>query len=62
VSAYLKGDEERGIRGFVDANDSLLVVEANALVPGRVDMDIPVTPLPWLTILAGNVRQVPPTL
>lgn len=62
VSAYLKGDEELGILGFVDANDPLLVVEANALVPGRVDMDIPVTPLPWLTILAGNVRQVPPTL
>ena len=62
ASSYLKGDEEAGIIGYVDVNDPLLVVEANALVPGRVDMDIPVTPLPWLTILAGNIRQVPPTL
>ena len=62
ISADLKGYEAEGIIGFVDANDPLLVVEANALVPGRVDMDIPVSPLPWLTILAGNIRQVPPTL
>ena len=62
VSADLKGYEAEGINGFVDANDPLLVVVANSLAPGRVDMDIPVTPLPWLTQLVGIVRQTPPTL
>jgi phage tail sheath gpL-like len=55
----LKSYESAGIIRDVDANADLLVVEANALTPGRVDMDIPVEPTPWLTIIAGNVRQQP---
>lgn len=55
----LKGYESQGIIRDVDANASLLVVEASGVTPGRVDMDIPVEPTPWLTILAGNVRQIP---
>lgn len=62
VSADLKGYEAEGINGFVDVNDPLLIVVANSVVPGRVDMDIPVTPLPWLTQLVGIIRQTPPTL
>lgn len=58
VSSDLKAIEALGIIRDVDANDALLVVEANVLVPGRVDMDIPVEPTPWLTIIAGNVRQI----
>ena len=54
----LKGYESQGIIRDVDDNASLLVVEADAGVPGRVNMDIPVEPTPWLTILAGNVRQI----
>lgn len=54
----LKGYESQGIIRDVDVNAPLLVVEANALVAGRVDMDIPVEVTPWLTILAGNVRQI----
>lgn len=54
----LKGYESQGIIRDVDANASLLVVEASTVTPGRVDMDIPVEPTPWLTILAGNVRQI----
>jgi phage tail sheath gpL-like len=54
----LKGYESQGIIRDVDANKSLLVVEASSVTPGRVDMDIPVEPTPWLTILAGNVRQI----
>lgn len=55
----LKGYESQGIIRDVDANASLLVVEASGVTPGRVDMDIPVEPTPWLTIIAGNVRQIP---
>ena len=58
VLADLKGYESQGIIRDVDSNASLLVVAANVGVPGRVDMDIPVEPTPWLTIIAGNVRQI----
>jgi len=54
----LKGYELQGIIRDVDANAELLVVEANALVPGRVDMSIPVEPTPWLTQLVGRVQQI----
>ena len=55
----LKTYESQGIIRDVDVNAPLLVVEANTMVAGRVDMDIPVEPAPWLTIIAGNVRQQP---
>jgi phage tail sheath gpL-like len=55
----LKTYESQGIIRDVDDNADLLVVEASGVTPGRVDMDIPVEPTPWLTILAGNVRQIP---
>lgn len=58
VLGDLKGYEQQGIIRDVDANAELLVVEANALVPGRVDMSIPVEPTPWLVQLVGLVRQI----
>ena len=42
----------------VDANLSLLSVEANALVPGRLDCEIPAAVIPGLHLVAGNVRQL----
>jgi phage tail sheath gpL-like len=42
----------------VTANLSLLVVEANALVPGRLDCEIPAAVIPGLHLVAGNVRQL----
>ena len=38
--------------------DRLLVVEANALVPGRLDCEIPAAVIPGLHLVAGNVRQL----
>lgn len=54
----LKGYESAGIVRDVDANLSLLVVEEDAGVPGRVNAEIPCEPIPGLHILGGNVRQV----
>lgn len=54
----LKGYEGAGIIRDVDANLSLLAVEEDAGVPGRVNCEIPCEPIPGLHILGGNVRQV----
>ena len=53
----LKEMEESAILVDVDANLSLLVVEASA-TPGRLDCEIPAEVIPGLHIIAGNVRQL----
>lgn len=54
----LKGYEDAGIVRDVDTNLSLLVVEEDAGVAGRVNAEIPCKPIPGVHVLAGNVRQV----
>ena len=53
----LKEMEESAILVDVDANLSLLVVEASA-TPGRLDCEIPAEVIPGLHIIAGNIRQL----
>lgn len=54
LSAY----EARSILRDVTANLSLLVVEADAIVSGRLNCEIPCEPVSGLHIIAGNVRQI----
>ena len=62
VRAYildrLAGSEARSILRDVTANVSLLVVEADAVVSGRLNCEIPCEPVSGLHIIAGNVRQI----
>lgn len=58
IYGYQKEDEANGIIRDVDANRSLLVVEADSSVPGRVNCEIPVEPMTSLHNVAGNVRQL----
>ncbi|MEI6358618.1 MAG: phage tail sheath C-terminal domain-containing protein, partial [Verrucomicrobiota bacterium] len=62
VRAYildrLAGYEARSILRDVTANVSLLVVEADAVVSGRLNCEIPCEPVSGLHIIAGNVRQI----
>jgi len=62
VRAYildrLAGYEARSILRDVTANVSLLVVEADAQVSGRLNCEIPCEPVSGLHIIAGNVRQI----
>jgi hypothetical protein len=53
-----KGYEEDAILTDVDANMSLLSVQINSTVAGRVDCEIPCEPIPGLHLVGGNVRQV----
>lgn len=50
--------ERAAILRDVTANLSLLAVEENALVPGRLDGEIPAEVIPGLHLVAGNVRQL----
>lgn len=50
--------EARSILRDVTANVSLLVVEADAVVSGRLNCEIPCEPVSGLHIIAGNVRQI----
>lgn len=54
----LKGYESAAIIRDVDANLSLLVVEEDTGVAGRVNAEIPCEPMPGLHVFGGNVRQV----
>lgn len=54
LSAY----EARSILRDVTANISLLVVEADPVVSGRLNCEIPCEPVSGLHIIAGNVRQI----
>ena len=58
IAQGLKLMEADAILINVDANLSLLSVEANALVPGRLDCEIPAAVIPGLHLVAGNVRQL----
>ena len=58
VYAQLVLLEQRGILRDVAANAALLVVEADTVVPGRVNMEIPAEMVPGLNVGAGNVRQL----
>ena len=58
IAQKLKEAEAAAILINVDANLSLLVVEANAGVPGRLDCEIPAAVIPGLHLVAGNVRQL----
>lgn len=58
VYAQLVLLEQRGILRDVAANAALLVVEADSVVPGRVNMEIPAEMVPGLNVGAGNVRQL----
>lgn len=57
IAQRLKEMEESAILVDVDANLSLLVVEASA-TPGRLDCEIPAEVIPGLHIIAGNIRQL----
>lgn len=50
--------ESAAILRDVSANLSLLTVEENALVSGRLDCEIPAEVIPGLHLVAGNVRQL----
>jgi phage tail sheath gpL-like len=50
--------EARSILRDVTANVSLLVVEADPVVSGRLNCEIPCEPVSGLHIIAGNVRQI----
>jgi phage tail sheath gpL-like len=54
----LAGYEARSILRDVTANVSLLVVEADTVVSGRLNCEIPCEPVSGLHIIAGNVRQI----
>ena len=54
LSAY----EARSILRDVTANLPLLVVEADPVVSGRLNCEIPCEPVSGLHIIAGNVRQI----
>lgn len=54
----LAGYEARAILRDVTVNASLLVVEADAVVSGRLNCEIPCEPVSGLHIVAGNVRQL----
>lgn len=54
----LKEYEESGILRDVDANASLLVVEADGVTAGRVNCEIPTEPVTALHHVTGNVRQL----
>lgn len=58
IAQKLKEAEAAAILINVDANLPLLVVEANAGVPGRLDCEIPAAVIPGLHLVAGNVRQL----
>lgn len=58
IYGRLKGYEADGILRDVDANASLLVVEADGTTPGRVNCEIPSEPVTALHNVAGNVRQL----
>ena len=57
IAGGLQAMENDGILIDVEANLSLLVVEADA-VPGRLNCEIPAEVIPGLHIIAGNVRQL----
>ena len=50
--------EARSILRDVTANLSLLVVDADPVVSGRLNCEIPCEPVSGLHIIAGNVRQI----
>ena len=54
LSAY----EARSILRDVTANLALLVVQADPVVSGRLNCEIPCEPVSGLHIIAGNVRQI----
>lgn len=58
IAQRLKEMEEQAILVDVDANLSLLVVEADAVTAGRLNCEIPAAVIPGLHIIAGNVRQL----
>jgi len=58
IAQRLQEMEDDGILRDVAANLSLLVVEENISVPGRLDCEIPAEVMPGLHIVAGNVRQL----
>ena len=57
IAGKLKGYEEDGILTDVDANMSLLAVEIDNAVAGRLNANIPCEPIPGLHIFGGNVIQ-----
>ena len=50
--------ESRGIIRNVTAHLPELVVEEDPVTRGRVNMNIPIEPIPGLHVMGGNVRQV----
>ncbi len=54
----LAGYEARTIIRDVTANASLLAVQADPVVSGRLNCEIPCEPVSGLHIIAGNVRQL----
>lgn len=58
IAQGLKQMEERGILRDVDANLSLLAVEEDGVIPGRLNCEIPAEVIPGLHLIAGNVRQL----
>lgn len=58
IAQRLKEMEDQAILVDVDANLSLLVVEADGVTPGRLNCEIPAEVIPGLHIVAGNVRQL----
>ena len=54
----LAGYEVRAILRDVTANASLLAVQADPVVSGRLNCEIPCEPVSGLHIIAGNVRQL----
>jgi phage tail sheath gpL-like len=54
----LAGYEVRAIVRDVTANASLLAVQADPVVSGRLNCEIPCEPVSGLHIIAGNVRQL----
>jgi len=54
----LAGYEAAAILRDVTANASLLVVQADPVVSGRLNCEIPCEPVSGLHIIAGNVRQL----
>ena len=58
IAAQLMSYEQAGRIINVQARLPELVVEAMVGVPGRLNANVPVEPIPGAHILAGNVRQV----
>lgn len=58
IAQRLQEMEDEGILRDVEANLSLLTVEEDSGVPGRLNCEIPAEVMPGLHLVAGNVRQL----